>query len=60
MLANNGRMFEALAHVRKELQCLWIGQLVDFFFMPVLALTPAAVESSSFKGRIFELILVDM
>lgn len=44
-------MFEALAHVRRQLQLLWSGQLVDHFFSPVLALTPAAVELPSSKGE---------
>ena len=44
------RMFEALAHVRKQLQFLWSGQLVLNLFSQVLALTPAAVELPSSKG----------
>ena len=46
------RMFEALAHVRRQLQFLWSGELVDTLFAPVLALTPAAMESRSSKGEV--------
>ena len=45
-------MFEALAHVRRQLQFLWNGALVDTLFAPVLALTPSAMESRSSKGEI--------
>lgn len=44
-------MFEALAHVRRQLQFLWSGELVDTLFAPVLAVTPVVVESQSSKGE---------
>lgn len=44
------RTLEALVHVRKQLQLLWSGPLVDYLFSPVLALTPATIELPSSKG----------
>ena len=44
------RTLEALVHVRKQLQLLWSGPLIDHLFSPILALTPATIELPSSKG----------
>lgn len=47
------RILSGLEHVKKQLQFLWSGPLVDHLFSPVFALTPAPVKSSGGKGLFF-------
>jgi len=44
------RILNALENVKKQLQCLWNGPLVDHLFSPILALTPSPTQQPAGKG----------